>query len=118
MNSYLQVTTTPPSREDAAHIAEVLISRRLAACVQIIDTIESTYWWEGKVEKATEWLCLVKTERRLYAQVEAAIKEAHPYDVPEIIAFEIVAGSADYLAWLSGELRRDASSEDATQHVP
>lgn len=107
MNSYVQVTTTTPSREDAARIVEVLIDRRLAACVQIIDTIESTYWWEGKVEKVTEWLCLAKTEKRLYAEVEAAIKEVHPYDVPEIVAFEVVAGSQDYLAWLSGELRRD-----------
>jgi periplasmic divalent cation tolerance protein len=118
MNDYLQVTTTTPSRDDAEHIAEVLIGRRLAACVQIIDTIDSTYRWEGKVERVTEWLCVAKTERRLYAEVEAAIKEAHPYDVPEVLAFDVAAGSADYLAWLSGELRREASSDDAAQHVP
>jgi len=110
MNSYVQITTTTPSREDAARIADVLIGRRLAACVQIIDTIDSIYWWEGKVEKATEWLCVVKTERRLFAEVEAAIKDVHPYDVPEIVAFEVAAGSDDYLAWLSRELRRDDTS--------
>lgn len=110
MSEYLQVTTTTPTREDAAHIAEVLIDRRLAACVQVIDTIDSTYHWQEKVERVTEWLCLVKTEKRLYAEVEAAIKEAHPYNVPEILAFEVVAGSDDYRAWLSGELKRDGAS--------
>jgi periplasmic divalent cation tolerance protein len=118
MTDYLQVTTTTPSREDAVSIAEVLINRRLAACVQIIDTIESTYWWEGKVEKVTEWLCLAKTERRLYPEVEAAIIEAHPYDVPEVLAFQLAAGSKSYLAWLSGELRRGGSTDGPAQDIP
>jgi periplasmic divalent cation tolerance protein len=107
MNSYVQVTTTTPTREDAARIAEALVGRRLAACVQVIDTIDSTYWWQGKIERATEWLCIAKTERRLYAEVEAAIRDAHPYDVPEVLAFEIAAGSDDYLRWLGGELKRN-----------
>jgi periplasmic divalent cation tolerance protein len=107
MNSYVQVTTTTPTREDATRIAEALVGRRLAACVQVIDTIDSTYWWQGKIEKATEWLCIAKTERRLYAEVEAAIREAHPYQVPEVLAFEVAAGRDDYLRWLGGELRRD-----------
>jgi periplasmic divalent cation tolerance protein len=110
MKDYLQITTTTPTREDAAHIAEVLISRRLAACVQVIDTIDSTYWWKGKVERTTEWLCLIKTERRLYAEVEAAIREAHPYEVPEVLALEVAAGSDAYLRWLSGELTQDSTS--------
>ncbi len=118
MSDYLQVTTTTPSRDDAVNIAEVLINRRLAACVQIIDTIESTYWWEGKVERVTEWLCLAKTERRLYAEVEAAIIEAHPYDVPEVLAFEVADGSAGYLSWLGGELRRGRSADDPAQDIP
>jgi periplasmic divalent cation tolerance protein len=53
MNSYVQVTTTTPTREDATRIAEALVGRRLAACVQVIDTIDSTYWWQGKIERAT-----------------------------------------------------------------
>ncbi len=118
MNDYLQITTTTPSRDDAALIAEVLIEKRLAACVQIVDTIESTYRWEGKVEKVTEWLCLIKTEKRFYREVEAAISQAHPYDVPEILAFDVAAGSTDYLRWLSSELRRNASSKDPGEHVP
>ena len=117
MSNYIQITTTTPSRDDADRIAEILVERKLAACVQIIDTIDSTYRWEGKVEKMTEWLCLIKTEKRLYNEVEAAIKEAHPYDVPEILAFDVVSGSGDYLSWLSGELRSGASSEDSGEHV-
>ena len=104
MKSYLQITTTTPTRDDANRIAEVLTSRRLAACVQVIDTIDSTYWWNGKIERTTEWLCLIKTEQRLYSEVESVIKDAHPYDVPEISAVEVAAGSLEYLAWLSAEL--------------
>jgi periplasmic divalent cation tolerance protein len=107
MNSYVQVTTTTPTSEDAARIADALIERRLAACVQVIDTIDSTYWWQGKIERATEWLLIAKTERRLYAEVEASIREAHPYEIPEVLALEVIAGSDGYLRWLSGELRRD-----------
>ncbi len=118
MTDYIQVTTTTPSRDDAVNIAEVLIDQRLAACVQIVDTIESTYWWQGKVQRVTEWLCLAKTERRLYSEVEAAIIEAHPYDVPEVLAFEVANGSAGYLAWLSDQLRRDGLADDAAKDVP
>jgi periplasmic divalent cation tolerance protein len=118
MSDYIQVTTTTPSREDADHIRDVLIGRRLAACVQVVDTIDSTYLWQGKVENVTEWLCLIKTERRLYDEVEAAIIDAHPYDVPEVLAFDLAAGSKAYLSWLSGELRKDGSTGNPSEDVP
>ena len=108
MTGYVQVSTTTGTKEDAERIASVLVERRLAACVQIAGLIESTYWWEGKVETAGEWLCLAKTRGELYGAVEQAVREIHPYDTPEIIATPIVAGSPAYLKWLDDETRSDS----------
>jgi len=104
MTDYLQVSTTTATREEAEAIATALVEKHLAACVQIISQVRSIYRWQGKVEQADECLCLVKTTRDRLPQVEAEIKRLHAYDCPEIIAVEIVAGSADYLRWLSEQL--------------
>ena len=101
---YLQVFTTTEKRTDAENLARVLVEKRLAGCVQIVGPIASTYRWQGKIEAAQEWLCLIKTSRSLYEDLEAAIKEAHRYETPEIVAVPIVAASEDYLEWLAAEL--------------
>jgi periplasmic divalent cation tolerance protein len=100
----LQVVTTTSSREEAERIAHVLVTRRLAACVQLGGPISSIYRWQGQLEKTVEWTCTIKTLRSHLPQVDAAIKELHSYDVPEILAFPVTAGSADYLAWLATEV--------------
>jgi periplasmic divalent cation tolerance protein len=100
MADYLQVTTTTGSEDEAERIGTALIERRLAACVQILGPISSRYRWQGEIEQAQEWLCLAKTEAGRYPGVEAAIRELHSYDEPEIVATPIVAGSAGYLDWL------------------
>src|ERR1043165_8869468 len=100
MTEFVQVLTTAGSEEEAGRIGELLVERRLAACVQIVGPITSRYRWQGAVEVEREWQCLVKTTRAAYEQVEAAIREVHSYDEPEIIATPIVAGSAGYLAWI------------------
>ena len=105
MTDHVQVLTTVGSEEDAERISVALVERRLAACVQTVGPIASRYRWRGEVETATEWQCLAKTEAGRYAEVEAAIRELHPYDEPEILATPIVAGSAGYLAWVSESLR-------------
>ena len=105
MTDHIQVTTATPSKEHAEQTADALIERRLAACVQIVGPIKSVYRWQGKIESGEEWLCVAKTRRELYDQVEAAIRELHPYDEPEIIATEIVAGSRGYLDWIDRETR-------------
>lgn len=105
MTGFLQVMTTTANQEDAERIARALVERRLAGCVQVVGPIHSTYWWEGAVETADEYLCLVKSSREAYPALEAAIQELHPYDVPEILAVPVAAGSAAYLTWLQGELR-------------
>ncbi|HBO42649.1 MAG TPA: cytochrome C biogenesis protein CcdA [Planctomycetaceae bacterium] len=104
MSSHVEVTTTTASRDDARRIARALVERRLAACVQIRGPIESIYRWQGNIETAEEWQCVAKTRRELFAQVEQAIRELHPYEVPEILAVEIVATSDAYGRWLEEEL--------------
>jgi periplasmic divalent cation tolerance protein len=101
---YLQVLTTAGSREEAGAIAAALIERRLAACVQISGPVTSIYRWQGEIENAEEWHCLAKTAASHWDAVEAAIRELHPYDEPEIIATPIVAGSAGYLRWIDESL--------------
>lgn len=103
MDSVIQVMTTVDSEDTAAQIAKTVVERRLAACVQVLGPISSTYWWEGAVETSTEWLCLIKTRQELYLQVESAIREVHPYDVPEILAVPVVAGNPAYVEWLQQE---------------
>jgi len=103
MKSYIQISTTTETKEQAQKIARSLVEKRLAACVQISGPIESTYRWKGKIETANEWLCLIKTRDDLFDKVEAAIKKLHSYETPEIIAVPIVKGSREYLNWLNDE---------------
>ena len=109
MSDYIQVVTTVQRREDADRIALALVEARLAACVQVAGPITSTYRWRGKIETAQEWQCWAKTRRGLYDDVEQAIRWIHTYEVPEILALPVLAGSADYLAWLDGELRQEGA---------
>jgi periplasmic divalent cation tolerance protein len=101
VSEYLQVMTAAGSEEEAGRIASLLVERRLAACVQVVGPIVSRYRWRGTVEEEREWQCLAKTTRAAYEPVEAAIREVHSYDEPEIIATPILAGSAGYLAWIT-----------------
>jgi periplasmic divalent cation tolerance protein len=107
MADHIQVLTTVGSEEEAERISAALVERRLAACVQTIGPIASRYRWRGQIERDQEWQCLAKTEAARYPEVEAAIRELHSYEEPEIIATEIVAGSSGYLAWISESLRGD-----------
>lgn len=108
MSEFIQVVTTAGSRDEAQRLAQVLVDGRLAACVQVLGPVTSTYWWQGERETAEEWQCVVKTARRLYSEVEAAIRVHHSYTTPEILALPILVGHADYLAWLEAELKTDS----------
>lgn len=101
MESFVQVITTTSTREEAQQIAQVLVARRLAACVQVLGPIESVYRWQGKVQASQEWYCTAKTRQTLFEEVAQAIQQEHSYDVPEIIALPIAAGSQSYLRWLA-----------------
>jgi periplasmic divalent cation tolerance protein len=104
MVKYIQVVTATDKKEDAEKIAMTLVERKLAACVQIAGPIFSTYRWKGNIEKAEEWQCVIKGREDRYKEIEEVIKSIHPYEVPEIIAIPIIAGSGEYLNWLQGEL--------------
>lgn len=103
MKSYIQISTTTETKQQAQKIAKYLVEQKLAACVQISGPIESTYRWKKKVETTNEYLCLIKTRTTLFKKVEAVIKKLHPYETPEIIAVPIVKGSREYLQWLVHE---------------
>ena len=84
----------------ASRIANALVEEKLAACVNRLSRMTSTYRWEGKVQSETEALLLIKTTQRLLDPLSKRIKELHPYEVPEVIALPIEGGSERYLAWL------------------
>lgn len=104
MTDYIQVVTTTETEQDAHAIAMALVEQRLAACVQIVGPIRSTYRWKEKVETAQEWQCVAKTRRELYERVEEAVKSLHPYEVPEILAVPMVAASQGYRRWIDEEV--------------
>ena len=105
MADYIQVSTTTENEKDAGLIARKLIERRLAACVQRIGPIKSTYWWEDKVNEEEEWLLIIKTSDGMFGEMEEAIREMHPYEVPEIIVSPIIKGNKDYLNWIEKEVK-------------
>jgi periplasmic divalent cation tolerance protein len=100
MTDCVQVLTTAASEAEAERIAAALVEARLAACVQVVGPIVSHYRWQGAVEREREWQCLAKTTMARFAEVEAAIRELHSYEEPEIVATPILAGSPGYLGWL------------------
>jgi len=104
MEAFVQVVTTIGTREDAERIARTMVERRLAACVQVAGPVSSTYWWEGRIEEAAEWQCLLKARSDRFEVLERAIREIHPYEVPEIVALPLVRVSKSYLEWLRREL--------------
>jgi len=101
----LLVVTNLPDRASAEKLAALLIERRLAACVNILAPCASVYRWQGEIQRDEEHPLLIKTANERYADLEAAIRESHPYELPEIIAVPIVHGLPAYLQWVESETR-------------
>ncbi|MFZ3296451.1 divalent-cation tolerance protein CutA [Ralstonia pickettii] len=101
----LLVLTNVPDAASADRVTQLVLESRAAACVNRLSECASTYWWNGVLERAAEIPLLIKTTRAAYPQLEAAVRQAHPYEVPEIIAVPVVAGLLAYLAWVAGETR-------------
>ncbi len=97
---FIVVLVTAKDHKEAKNISDKLIQDKLAACVNIIEGVRSLFWWEGKVDQANEVLLVIKTQKVLFKKLEKAVKSAHSYTVPEIIALPIVAGNQDYLKWI------------------
>jgi len=105
------VMTNLPDAETAAQVGRAVLEARVAACVNRLGPVESEYWWQGSLERATEWPLLIKTTQACYATLEATIRQHHPYEVPEIVAWPVSAGFSPYLAWVRDEAagRRQAA---------
>jgi periplasmic divalent cation tolerance protein len=104
MTNKILVFSTCESKDEAERLAKALLEAHLAACVNVIAQIRSFYWWKEKIESADEALMVIKTSTELFDQVRELIESRHSYDVPEVIALPITAGSAAYLEWLTKEL--------------
>jgi periplasmic divalent cation tolerance protein len=91
---------TCPDRATARRLARAAVERRLAACVNLVDGVTSVYAWEGRIEEDAEILLVAKTTAAGFAALETAWREAHPYELPEIIAVDVTQGSGPYLAWI------------------
>ncbi len=94
------VLTTTGAKDEARKIADALVERRMAACVNVVGPIESVYRWQGSVESAQEWLLIIKTTAAQFERVRDTIDELHSYELPECIEVPIDDGSAAYLAWI------------------
>lgn len=99
------VLVTTANQEEASRISEVVVGQRLAACASIIPTVQSTYWWEGKMVNDQESLVLIKTTAEKFPILRDAIQKVHSYEVPEIIALSVCGGTAPYLEWVKRETR-------------
>ena len=99
----LVVMVTAPNQEEAARMADHAVQSRQAACASVIPAIDSIYWWEGKLVKEHETLILFKTTADKFPSLQDLIKQAHPYEVPEIIAWPVKHGLPQYLEWVIRE---------------
>jgi periplasmic divalent cation tolerance protein len=101
---HYQVVTTTDSEQAAEDLAEAIVTARLGACVHVMP-ITSVYRWDGAVTKDAEWRLVVKTTQDRLDELMAFVKQRHNYDVPQLVATELVRGSADYLDWITAETR-------------
>ncbi len=99
------VLSTAGSKDEAQKIARALVERHLAACVNVLGPVSSTFWWRGKLEQGEEHLLVIKTMHDALDRVHAAIKELHSYDLPEFLVLTIDHGGREYLQWIEGCVR-------------
>lgn len=100
MSGCCQVTTTLPDQVAAERMATQLVEERLAACAQVVGPVRSIYRWAGKIERAEEWYCHLKTTLARLPDLQTRVRQLHSYEVPEIIAVPILQGNPDYLKWI------------------
>jgi len=99
------IFVTTGSEQEAHKIADLLLTKKKAACVNIIPRIDSSFWWQGKLDTAEESMLVIKTKASLLSEIVGLVKGAHSYEVPEIIALPIIGGNKDYLKWLDDEVQ-------------
>jgi len=102
---YIIIFVTASSKKEARKIAGSLIKHKLAACVNIVDKIDSVFFWESKVDKAKESLLIIKSKKEKMPKIIKLVKSTHSYKVPEIIALPIISGDKAYLRWIDASVR-------------
>ncbi len=103
---YIVIFITVPSLEVGKNIADLIVEKKLGACVNITSEINSVYFWNGNIEKDDEHLLIIKSRKDKFKELEEEVKKVHPYTVPEIIAMPIILGSNNYLNWIDETLDR------------
>jgi len=106
MTDFIFVQTSSNSENGAQRIADAIIEKRLAGACWVSGPVKSTYWWKGKIDQEQEWVCSFKTRKDLYSTIEQVIKEAHSYEIPEIVAIPIITGNQSYLDWIVAETKQ------------
>ena len=103
MSSCIVIYCTVPTKQDAKSIAKILLTQRLAACINIVDKVQSIFSWHDEICEEKELLMMIKTKSTLFDRVKQAIKLTHPYNIPEIIALPIEQADSEYLEWINTE---------------
>ena len=99
------IFVTASTEAEAHKVAELLLGRRKAACVNIVPRVDSSFWWQDKLDSARESLLIIKTRASLLPEIIEMVKSVHSYEVPEIIALPIIGGNEDYLKWIDDEVK-------------
>ncbi len=99
------ILITTSTDEEAHKIANMLLTQRKVACVNIVSRVNSLFWWQDKIDSAQESLLIIKTKASLLYEIVTSVKEIHSYEVPEIIALPVVGGNQDYLNWIDKEVK-------------
>lgn len=105
---FIIIFITTAHKKEARRIAKALLENKLAACVNIIPEIGSLFWWQAKIDSASEVLLVIKSKKTKLTQIIKLVKSLHSYEVPEIIALPIIGGYKPYLRWLDESLRKSA----------
>ena len=100
MNTFIIVLVTAKDSEEAEKIAKGLLNKKLVACVNVLEGVRSLFWWEGKVDEASEALLVIKSQKKHFKAIVQEVKALHSYSVPEVIALPIESGNPDYLEWI------------------
>ena len=103
-NDPIAVFITAPTDEEATAIANALIEKHLAACVQLLPSMQSVFFWQGKIERQEEVLLIAKTTSSKFSELEREVRELHSYETPEIVAFPLTLVNKSYLSWMKANL--------------
>ena len=109
MTDKIVVFSTCASEQEAEKLARSMVEQRLAACVSVIPRLRSFYRWKGVIESTEEFLLIIKSSRERMASLLAALEKEHSYEVPEVIALQVVDGAANYLNWLQTNLEQESA---------